>query len=455
MNPNNEIFRRIKKRGRKILITAGLAIGLACSELLCRYVFLPHMTKQIFEKAIEESGVMMPNETKASDPNLIFEEGGERVDYVLSHPEIRYNLLVKDDLEILPMGKGKIALWPGTKPSRTDKSLSRQKKKGEIRIPILGESAVHGIAPIRFNETISANLQDILNAKYSKLEIYCINEGVTAVDSCTLATIVEKSFAYQPDLFVFYIGNNEFGCSSFSRRYVSETALGKKEVDLSEIWTRLDYNTESIGLASLMFIKQAFRDIRISWKYRELKGKSFSKRVGELLIVNKDGFYEEVEEHTKRNLIEMIDDTRKMKVPVLLCTIGSRQRDCSPGGLENGINKQAHKLYAQAEEKYSKGNYEEAKKLYKEARFRDKAKCGRGTPLINDVIIRVAASENVPIADIEKALEDGSPHGIIGKELFFDVYHPNAEGCRVIAQALARIITENKLIEREFERKEE
>lgn len=124
-----------------------------------------------------------------------------------------------------------------------------------------------------------------------------------------------------------------------------------------------------------------------------------------------------------------------------------QRENISRAGSENGLNSEAHRLYREAEEKYASSDYEGAKVLYKLARLEDKAKSARGTPLVNRVILQIAKQENVLLLDSEELLEAHSPHGIVGSEFFFDVYHPNQQGCRIIAQGLAELIIQNRLIE--------
>lgn len=204
--------------------------------------------------------------------------------------------------------------------------LQKNKKAKERRIFVIGESAVYGILPLRLEETIPAQLQDILDSCYPDLDVYGINAGVTAVDSCFLKEMVPSILEFQPDLFVLYIGNNEFACSRFSLKYCTDSKLGRRDVKLSEIWMDDTRPASAYTPACVELLSLVFKRLRICLKYPELAGKPFSERVGALLIQNHDNLYRDILQHSRENLLDMITEIRARGIPLILCTVASRER---------------------------------------------------------------------------------------------------------------------------------
>jgi len=61
---------------------------------------------------------------------------------------------------------------------------------------------------------------------------------------------------------------------------------------------------------------------------------------------------------------------------------------------------------------------------------------------LRDVVIDAPADWRVAVCDLAEAITNGAQHGIPGNDLFIDHCHPNAEGHRLLGEALAQCITD-------------
>ena len=78
-----------------------------------------------------------------------------------------------------------------------------------VRIFLVGESAAKGYPQPR-NLSMAAFLKAMLADAWPEKNVEVISLGTTAVASFPLVYLTREAVRYQPDLVVFYVGNNEF-----------------------------------------------------------------------------------------------------------------------------------------------------------------------------------------------------------------------------------------------------
>ncbi|NBQ89502.1 MAG: hypothetical protein EBU07_18985, partial [Betaproteobacteria bacterium] len=88
-------------------------------------------------------------------------------------------------------------------------SFCMPKPAGTVRIMLIGESAAKGY-PQPPNLAMSAFLKTMLSDAWPERRVEVVNLGTTAIASFPLVYQVRDALRYDPDLFVFYVGNNEF-----------------------------------------------------------------------------------------------------------------------------------------------------------------------------------------------------------------------------------------------------
>ncbi len=85
--------------------------------------------------------------------------------------------------------------------------IARSKEAGHLRIFVLGESAVRGTPEPGFG--FASQLGPQLRAAYPGRSIEVYNLGIVAINSHVVYQVAQQVLAFQPDLLVVYMGNNE------------------------------------------------------------------------------------------------------------------------------------------------------------------------------------------------------------------------------------------------------
>lgn len=97
---------------------------------------------------------------------------------------------------------------PRLEPYAEPFALANPKPEGICRIFVLGESAALGIPDPSFG--LPRVLERMLQARYPGIRFEVAGLAVTAVNSHVLLPMARAAAREKPDLFVFYLGNNEF-----------------------------------------------------------------------------------------------------------------------------------------------------------------------------------------------------------------------------------------------------
>ena len=194
------------------------------------------------------------------------------------------------------------------------------KPAGTVRIFLVGESAAKGYPQPR-NLSMSAFLQEMLQAAWPGRTVEVINLGTTAVASFPLVYQVRDALRYDPDLFIFYTGNNEF--------------FGA-------------YGTGSLNAAGRLSPRalRALRALRGTALFQALNGalrrKSDDGRtlmeqmIGRAVIPAGSPLRAAAARNLEENLVAMLAQTDAAGVPALVCTTAGNEADLAPLGADDG-----------------------------------------------------------------------------------------------------------------------
>lgn len=190
------------------------------------------------------------------------------------------------------------------------------KPAGTVRVFLVGESAAKGY-PQPPNLAMSAFLQAMLSDAWPGTRVEVINLGTTAVASFPLIYQVQQAAAYSPDLFVFYVGNNEF----FG-------AYGTASINASggaPAWA-LPWLRAARGLA----LVQAFDQ----WTYRGADhGKTLMEEmIGQTFLPADSPLREAAARNLGTHLGRMLDVAKAAGVPAIVCTTASNEAGMGPLG---------------------------------------------------------------------------------------------------------------------------
>jgi tetratricopeptide (TPR) repeat protein len=85
--------------------------------------------------------------------------------------------------------------------------IARHKQPNALRVFVLGESAAQGIPEPEFG--FASQLRAQLRARFPGRTVELFNLGITAINSHVVYRAARQAAAFEPDLFVVYMGNNE------------------------------------------------------------------------------------------------------------------------------------------------------------------------------------------------------------------------------------------------------
>ena len=329
-----------------------------------------------------------------------------------------------------------------------------------LRIFLVGESAAKGYPQPR-NLAISSFLRTMLSDALPAKKIEVIDLGTTAVASFPLVYQVRDALRFDPDLFIFYVGNNEFfgayGVASIN-------AAGSLPV-----WA-LRMMRAARGLALVQVLD--------SWLYKgaDENRSLMEQMIGRTFIPSDSPLREAAARNLDTNLGTMLDDAKRSGIPVLVCTTAANESGLAPlgdddmTGLDENRRREVRALLVDAESALalkdlarSRGLLEQAVALaprHARARFllgQALAAAGqpeqareaflaardldtmpwRPTSRTENAIRAAANSRSAPLCDIASVFRDKSTDGATGWDLLDDHVHLSLAGQARAARAMA------------------
>ena len=329
-----------------------------------------------------------------------------------------------------------------------------------VRIFLVGESAAKGYPQPR-NLAISSFLRTMLSDALPAKKIEVIDLGTTAVASFPLVYQVRDALRFDPDLFIFYVGNNEFfgayGVASIN-------AAGSLPV-----WA-LRMMRAARGLALVQVLD--------SWLYKgaDENRSLMEQMIGRTFIPSDSSLREAATRNLDTNLGTMLDDAKRSGIPVLVCTTAANESGLAPlgdddmTGLDENRRREVRALLAEAESALalkdlarSRGLLEQAVTLaprHARARFLlGQARAAAGSPeqareaflaardldtmpwrptsRTENAIRAAANSRSAPLCDIASVFRDKSTDGATGWDLLDDHVHLSLAGQARAARAMA------------------
>jgi tetratricopeptide (TPR) repeat protein len=336
-----------------------------------------------------------------------------------------------------------------------------------FRIFVMGASAAAGIP----NATYSfAQILDVmLEAQYPDFDFETVNTAVTAINSHVVLPIVEECTAYEPDLFIVYLGNNEV-IGPFS----AGSSLVRQKTGLRRIRATIGLRKTKIGQL-IQSVENNLRDedeLLREWRGMTMFSKNF--------LASDDPALDIVAAQFRANLEDIVKAAARTATPIMLCTLAVNLRDSAPfislHREDLGAAEQARwdELFVAANAELAAGRPEAAIPLYRRAAAIDDqyavlhyqlghALLGmdqtatatehflrardldglrfRTDSRLNDVIRAVAREESgadLQLIDIAQLVADWSSarDSVQGEDLFFEHVHFNFAGNYLIARLL-------------------
>ncbi len=363
-----------------------------------------------------------------------------------------------------------------TIPEPAEDIFEIHKQKNTKRIFCIGESTMAGF-PFDFHATAPAFLQDRIQTLLPQYNVEVVNVGISAVSSFVVLDFMNELLDYEPDLFVVYVGHNEF--------YGAYGAGSNVTIKGAPWITRM--TLPLLRVKTFILLRDTYSGIMklFSSPASEPKGSMMEQLAASRTIPLDSRLYSEAKETYKENLTKLIEGARSNHVEILFSALVSNWKDQSPfvnsfsAGttaaqqhqwrqlIEDGDSAFAHQQTALSEQRYKNATsidtlaaeaffklgkalyslerYDEAKNAFLRAKDLDALRF-RATEEFEQILVGTCKNFGVPVAGVDSAFELQSPHGIIGRELIIEHLHPNIEGYFLMGKVFANAIRENNLL---------
>jgi len=358
-------------------------------------------------------------------------------------------------------------------PQLYPQKFEYHKSPRTVRIFLLGGSTMAGF-PFELNARINSLLRDRLSHYYPSKEFEVINVGLSAINSHTVMEFVEELVKYEPDLFIFYLGHNEF-YGAFGPGSVEK--LGKIPVITRTYLTLRKLRTFHVLRNIYAAISSSMKSAPDPLSNRTLMASMAEKKS----IAFGGSDYRLAHANFKKNLSRILATCQSHDAPVLISTITSNLRGQPPfislfsDSLSEGDKARWNTFFQYGTTYKNEGRLVLALSSFDDAKaidampaqlhfemgecflgLGDSAKAHecfvrardldglrfRASSDVNAIIEGIGAERKIPIADIDAVFADHSPHGIIGNSLISEHLHPNFDGYFLMAKALAQAIDE-------------
>ncbi len=344
--------------------------------------------------------------------------------------------------------------------------MEAEKPAGVYRIFLFGESAAMGDPRPAFG--VGRYLEALLRERVpgEKFEVVC--GAMTAINSHAILPIARECAGHQGDLWIVYMGNNEFvGPFGGSKVFGAQAPR--------VVWVRvyLALQRTCIGQWVLALTRRLSerRTTPASW--------GGMKMFLDQQIPPGDPRKERIYANFRENLEDIIEAGRSARVPIILSSVACNLKDCAPFGsvhapaLDGSKLGEWEKVYQSAVTNAERGHwaesirgFEEATKLspnYADAYFRlgqsalamTNVEAGRRSfeqardldslpfradSKVNSLIAEAAhrySGQGVIYLNAEESLVSSDAGQIPGEELFYDHVHLNFAGNYRLARSLA------------------
>ena len=328
-----------------------------------------------------------------------------------------------------------------TTPTPPKDLFLKEKPENGFRIFVLGGSTTAGF-PYGNNLMFSRILWRRLQDAFPEKRIEVVNTAMSAINSYTLLDFTDEILKYDPDLILIYAGHNEFygalGVGSLE-------SIGRSRF-LIKIYMKIQH------LRLFRLLRQIINRLISTFKKDDLQNpKDFNatlmeRIVSEQIIPLGSELYKRGKKQFSSNLDEILQQTDKAKVPVVLSELVSNLGDQSPfESVQSDTFPPAKEIYQQAQKSEALGDYEKALQKYIWAKDLDALRF-RATEDFNTIIHKLATKYKVPVVPMKQIFAEHSHHGIIGNELILEHLHPNMDGYFLMADGFYQTLRTEKFI---------
>jgi tetratricopeptide (TPR) repeat protein len=357
---------------------------------------------------------------------------------------------------------GKRFFPPGLTRPPLPLKMAARKPAGTQRIFILGESAARGFPDP--SSSFPRILEVMLRDHYPERRFEVVNTAMVAINSNTILPIARECAAYEPDLFIVFMGNNEvvgpFGAAGVIGAYTPSLRLIR--ANLAVKTTRTGQLLHDAG-QWLNPKRQAAQGWQGMATFQHSRVRATDPQL--------TAIYAQFEQ----NLRDICAACTGSGARVIVCIIPVNLRDCAPFAslhaadlpeadlarweriYEEGVRFEEDENHAAAIERYEAAARIDREfadlqfrwgrcllALHKPAEAREKFSAARDLDVlrfradtkVNAAIRTVAEALGVPLVDAEEIFERNSPDGIAGEEYFLEHVHMSFAGNHQLAASI-------------------
>ena len=351
-------------------------------------------------------------------------------------------------------------------------SFPAKKAEGVTRIFCIGGSTTYG-RPYDDRTSFCGWLRNFLPAVDPTRRWEVINAGGISYASYRAARLMEELADYEPDLFIVYSGHNEFLESrtydkllkvpkfvrslsvqaSRTRLYTLLYELINKSDELlpTEVSALLDH---SVGPEDYHRDDEMRDAILNDYQTSLFRMTEINERAGTKLILvtpsSNIGDFSPFKSEPSHNLsaldISQVDTLKRLVTMALDDGDHIRAEVIAREALAID-SRDPNLLYLHAEALRGLDRIDEARTAFTQSRDEDVCPLRALTP-ISEMVADVAQTKNTGFVDFELIVQNHSPNGIPGSELFLDHVHPTIEGNRLLALAIIQEMEQEGIVSR-------
>ncbi len=344
-----------------------------------------------------------------------------------------------------------------------------------IRVFCLGASTMAGF-PYEYNAIPSEFLRERLTAALPGKNIEVINTAIAATNSFTVNEFADELVKYKPDLFIIYMGHNEY----YGVYGVGSTiSIGKnRSLIKTYLWLQ--------NFKTFVLLKNIINSVS-GWfgSDKQQENKVLMEEMASTSIRYNSDDYKTGVNTFRENYREVISLLQENHIPVLISSLVRNENSLAPfvsfhsTGLSDsaktlsenlfktGVDSMNTGKYSIAEDLFSRaisvdsmpanfhyalaksyevsGHYTEAEAQFSLAADLDGLRF-RAPSEFNKIVFSLGSEYKIPVADVRQLFKKNSTNGIIGSELLVDHVHPNIHGYFLLAKAWYQSIRQHKLL---------
>ncbi len=349
------------------------------------------------------------------------------------------------------------------------------KSPSTIRVFCFGASSMAGF-PYEYNAIPSEFLRERLVAAFPGKNIEVINTAIAATNSFTVDEFAAELVKYEPDLFVVYMGQNEF----YGVYGVGSTISIGKNRSLIKTYLWLGH------FKTFILLKDIINSVsRIFGSNEQQENKVLMEEMAQTSIRYNSDDYNTAVNTFRANYEDIINTAREHNVPVIISSLVRNENGLQPfvsfhsESLNDSLKSESIRLYNTGLRRMNKNEYEEAAEYLSRSLSIDSipadvhyslGKCYeqlgdyglaekqyslaadldglrfRAPSEFNNIIYQLGNKYRVPVADVRHLFELNSDNGIIGSKLLVDHVHPDIKGYFLMAESWFSVIKQGKLL---------